>query len=870
METPDHAEFQRLQALHSLHILDTAPEAVFDRLTRFAVTACETPIAAITLIDERRQWFKSAVGLDIPETDRAIAFCAHAIQGTGLFIVEDAAQHPLFADNPLVTGPPHLRFYAGAPLRMASGHALGALAVMDRVPRKLTPAQETTLLLLAEQVIGHIELRQQRLDLESLAHQLEQANGSLMRQTRRLTEAQRIAGIGSWEYDSASGVLTCSPEVYRMFGLPPRERETTLSFLSSVHAEDREMVERSIAATVLHGRPLDVQHRIVRPGGEIRQVHQRAEPHPGPAGSVMLAGTVQDVTDEHRSQQELHLLRTSIDRINDIVMITEAEPLDEPGPRIVFLNAAFERITGYPVAEVMQRSPRFLQGRRTDRAELDRVRQALARHEPVTAEFINYRKDGSEFWMETNIAPVVGPNGRLTHFVAIERDVTQRKHNEAEIERLAFYDQLTGLANRRLLMDRLQHALNQARRTTRTGALLFIDLDHFKTLNDTLGHDKGDLLLRAVGERLSRHTRRSNTVARLGGDEFIVMLEDLHADPLAAAAHAELAAEKILGAFAEPFMLGDFEYGCTASVGVALFSNIVNDADDVMRRADIAMYHAKASGRGTARFFDPELQEAISRRVAIEHDMKVALNQGQFVLHYQPQWKRTGGITGVEALIRWQHPGQGMVYPNAFIALAEESDLILRLGQWVLQEALQTLQAWTQQEATRGLTVAINVSVREFRHPDFAHRTLHAISAAGIDPRRLKLELTEGLLIEDFEDVVETMELLKSRGIGFSLDDFGTGYSSLRYLQRLPLDQLKIDQSFVRHVTESESDAAIARTILTLGQTLGMDVIAEGVETEQQRQFLETQGCDDYQGFLFCRPLPAQAVPELCAGSGTV
>ena len=861
MENSEQTERLRLQALESMRILDTGPEELFDRLTRFAANICETPIAAITLLDAKRQWFKSVYGLDVSETPREISFCTYTIRGREPFIVPDAQMHPDFVQNPLVTAPPHLRFYAGVPLITEKGFALGALAVMDRVPRTLSPAQLSTLRLLAEQVVVHIGLRRQRNELRQLSTELDRMNVKLRSQAEHLTEAQEIADIGSWQLILESERLICSKQVYRIFGISPsRKYESVASFMKSVHAQDRPAVNAAIEETLRNGTPLNLQHRIVRPGGEIRYVHQRAQFRSGGRRSAVLAGTVQDITEQHRSQEELRLLHACIARIQDIVMITEASPIDEPGPRIVFVNQAFETITGYRQDEVQGRSPRFLQGPGTDRTELRRIRLALEKREPVCAELINYSRSGEEFWLETNIVPVHDANRRVTHFVATQRDITQRKRAEAQIERLAFYDQLTGLPNRRLLMDRLVHALEAASRRHGAGALLYIDLDNFKALNDTLGHDKGDLLLQQVARRLETCVRKSNTVARLGGDEFIIILEDLHRDSGIAAAQAELVADKVLAAFSLPFRLNHAEHSCMPSIGVALFNHQVENVDELLKRADIAMYHAKASGRGTARFFDPELQSIVNARATLERELKQGLLQQQFRLYYQPQVDNAGRIVGVEALLRWQHPRNGLVYPDAFIPLAEETGLILQLGQWVLHSVCRQVKQWSSRPQAQELTVSINVSVREFRHPDFANHALRVIEEEGIDPARLKLELTEGLMIDDYEDVIAKMGTLKAKGIGFSLDDFGTGYSSLSHLKRLPLDQLKIDQSFVKDILTDPNDAAIARTIVSLGETLGLDVIAEGVETEGQRDFLERHGCHGYQGYLFSPPKPAEQI----------
>ena len=388
------------------------------------------------------------------------------------------------------------------------------------------------------------------------------------------------------------------------------------------------------------------------------------------------------------------------------------------------------------------------------------------------------------------------------------------------------------------------------------GALLFIDLDNFKTLNDTLGHDVGDRLLQQVAQRLVTCVRECDTVARLGGDEFVIMLEDLSETPLEATAQTDTVGHKILAALNQPYALGAQPYHCTASLGATLFSEQQNSIDDLMKCADLAMYEAKAAGRNTLRFFDPQMQADVTTRATLEADLRRGLQAHEFCLYYQCQVDEAGRVTGVEALVRWQHPARGLISPADFIGLAEETGLILPLGYWVLKAACQQLVAWTGQPDKAHLSIAVNVSAVQFRQSDFVEQVLAVIQRSGANPKKLKLELTESLLLDNVEDIIAKMNVLKSRGIGFALDDFGTGYSSLSYLKRLPLDQLKIDQTFVGDLLTDPNDAVIARTIVALGQSLGLSVMAEGVETQAQQDCLALQGCSAYQGYLFSRPLP--------------
>jgi diguanylate cyclase (GGDEF)-like protein len=440
----------------------------------------------------------------------------------------------------------------------------------------------------------------------------------------------------------------------------------------------------------------------------------------------------------------------------------------------------------------------------------------------------------------------------------LEIEADRSRVAAAEINQLAFYDPLTSLPNRRLLFVLLEKELAACARHGRIGALLFIDLDNFKTLNDTLGHDKGDALLKNSAQRLLACVRREDIAARLGGDEFVVLLKDLGANAQAAADKAEKVAEKILGELNHSFRISNHEHHNSASIGITLFANGSGTVDDMLKQADLAMYQAKAAGHNTIRFFHPEMQARISARAALEADLREAIQNGQLTLHYQPQVTHDLALIGVEALVRWMHPRRGVVPPAEFIPLAEETGLILPLGEMILEAACRQLALWGGRPETAHLRVAVNISARQFQQPDFVAQVLLALERTGADPQRLKLELTESLVLHNVEDITGKMTLLRSRGIGFSLDDFGTGYSSLSYLKLLPLDQLKIDRSFVSDILVNPSGAAIAKIVIALAGTLGLEVVAEGVESEAQRDCLVGLGCCAYQGYLFSRPLPLE------------
>jgi diguanylate cyclase (GGDEF)-like protein/PAS domain S-box-containing protein len=554
--------------------------------------------------------------------------------------------------------------------------------------------------------------------------------------------------------------------------------------------------------------------------------------------------------------EELKLTSTAVTRLNDIVVITQARPLDEPGPRIIFVNDAFERRTGYSREEVIGKSPRLLQGPNTSRAELDRIRDALRQSQPVRAELVNYTKGGDPFWLELDIVPVTDDQGRLTHWVSVERDITERKRAQDDIYRLAYFDVLTGLPNRRLLIDRMEQLLASARRSAVPGAVLYIDLDNFKNVNDARGHAVGDILLQLVGQRLSRLMRQEDTVARLGGDEFVILIARLASERDAGGRAAMAIAEKVREALEQPFDIQGRPYNSGGSIGVTLLPKEGQTTDVLLREADTAMYRAKAAGRNRIAFFEAAMQQDVEERLALEHDLSQAMALNQLSLHLQPQVDHFGLAVSAELLLRWTHPVRGNVSPARFIPVAEESGLILRLGDWVLEQGLRTLVRL--QAAGRALPLSINVSPRQFHQPDFVQRVGNLLAQTGADPSSLILEVTEGLLIENLDATIARMNDLVALGIRFSIDDFGTGYSSLAYLKRLPLYELKIDKSFIQDTPADPSDTAIVQLILSMASSLGLRVVAEGVETAEQVEFLMARGCDALQGYFFAKPMPIE------------
>ncbi len=651
--------------------------------------------------------------------------------------------------------------------------------------------------------------------------------------------------------DIHSNYLDANTSICRMLGY-------THSELVGLHATDIVIPEEQphIGTALQEIRSQTGYHRewqFRRKDGSV--FHADVIANEMPDGNLM--AMIRDVTERNRAQKTLREsaahTQTILDNMADGVVT-----FDDRGT-IESFNQAASDIFGYTPAAIIGRNAATLIDDPDSHFEEDYLRHRFSSDglgiASLTQEIQGRREDGSLFPMHLSISKV-HRNGQA-HLIAMVRDITQQRHDEEEIKRLAFFDSLTGLPNRRLLMDRLKQAMATSARTGRHGALMFLDLDHFKQLNDTQGHDVGDLLLQQTAARLTASVREGDSIARLGGDEFVVLLESLSPQQHEAATQAEAVASKLLEAFVAPYTLNGYSHEGTTSIGIVVFLGDLEPMDDLLKKADLAMYQGKSAGRNTARFYDPAMQAAVAEHDAQERDLRRGIAMREFVLHFQKQVNGSGNTIGAEALVRWNHPHKGLVTPAHFIAMAEQTGLILALGQDVLQAACAQLVAWATHPERRHWTMAVNVSAAQFAQSAFVANVAQALVESGANPSLLKLELTESILVHDVEGVVRKMSALKAMGIGFSLDDFGTGYSSLSYLKRLPLDQLKIDQSFVRDVLTDPSDAVIARTILALGHSLGLTVIAEGVETQGQHAFLAEAGCDTFQGYYFGYPGPA-------------
>ena len=557
-----------------------------------------------------------------------------------------------------------------------------------------------------------------------------------------------------------------------------------------------------------------------------------------------------------KREGELQRLSMVIEQSPESIVITDTAGC------ILYVNEAFQRITGYARGEVLGRNPRILNGGLTPRATYEQMWATLLAGEVWRGEFHNVRKDGSAYLELATIAPIKDAGGTVTHYVAVKEDITQRKQSEALLHRLAYFDALTGLPNRALLHDRIAQAIRSGVRRESFGMLMLVDIDRFRQLNDTLGHAAGDRLLCEVAARLRASVREEDTVARHGDDDFAVLVERIGETEADALSHAEYVARKLQRTLQQPYVLGGTEgdrHFATLSFGISLFHDGVSSLESLLKQAEVALYRAKQDGRDIVRFFNPEMQAVVDAHARLEARMHEALEANAFRLFFQPQVNRRGVVIGAEALLRWPLDGGAMVSPAEFIPLAEDTGHIVRLGSWVLRSACAQLARWQMNETTRHLKIAVNVSARQFHQPDFVASVKDTVRAAGVDPCRLELELTESAILSDMDETIRRMNELRALGIRFALDDFGTGYSSLSYLKRLPLDQLKIDQSFVRDMAEDEGSEAIVLAILSLSHALGLEVVAEGVEMPEQRDFLRHHGCDCFQGYLFGKPLPMEA-----------
>jgi diguanylate cyclase (GGDEF)-like protein/PAS domain S-box-containing protein len=775
------------------------------------------------------------------EIGPSVGSCGTAAYRREAVIVADIAHDPLwkdFRDLALAHG---LLACWSTPIFASDGDLIGTFASYFREIRAPSENEISIVRILS--------------GVAAVAIERDRAHRKLLKTQKKLLEAQRLARLGDWTLNFTTSQFHGSDVVFDILGLDRTAGTIDLNvYMQMVHPLDRERLLAARAAAFSGAqKQMSAEYRIVRPDGATRHVEVRGVFKLDIDGKpLQYTGVLQDITERKIAEQALALYKRALESASSGMVICDALAPDMP---VISVNQAFERITGYASHEAVGRNCRFLQREQTDQSGFADIRDAVAHNKEGHAVLLNYRKDGTPFWNDLKIAPVRDSDGTVTHFIGSITDVSDAIRHENELAFQANHDALTGLPNRNLLEDRLEQVIRFAKRRGRQVGIVFVDLDNFKGVNDTLGHNVGDRLLKAVAQRFVASLRDGDTVSRLGGDEFVVLCADL-AEPR----DMDEIVARIFRNLREPLLIDNQEINVDASMGVALFPNDGQTAGELLKGADMAMYRAKASGRGNSQYYMAEMGVKVSQKRKIEQELRQALERGEFVLHYQPKvGSRNGEICGMEALIRWNHPVRGMVPPFEFIQLAEECNLIIPIGEWVMFEACRQNQEW-RAAGLSNFPMSVNTSPAQFRQKNFSDTVVRALKQTGLPPHLLELEITESLAMESPELCIATLGKIKAIGVRISIDDFGTGYSSLSYLTRFPIDVLKIDRSFVRNITVDAHDAAICRTIITLAKNLKLLVVAEGVESEAQARFLRRHRCDELQGFLMCRPEPAASI----------
>lgn len=871
-------ESLRIQALLHYAILDTPAESGFDDITLLAAQICETPIAIITLLDQKRQWFKSKLGIEISETPREIAFCAYTILGKELYVVEDATKDPVFLNNPMVTGDPHIRFYAGAPLIMPEGYVLGTLSVIDRIPRLLNTEQRRALQALSRNVVLLLEMKR---NMTKLARTMEERNQAeyALRQSKneleqkveeRTSDLLREVDAKIKERDLSDALINSLPGIFYVFDEHGKFLRWNGNFLTVTGYNDEEMQkahpldffasdeEKQLIAQkiqeVFEDGSVSVESRLITKDGT-RVPYLFNGNRIQVEGIVCTCGMGVDITD--RKKFETSLIESQ-ERYRQLIELSPNAVFVVKASSCVFANqAAVELIGAVSVEDILSVS--FDNFVHPDYHEVELERKHLLDkgivHLPrIEEQFV--RLDGSVIDVEVAMA-TFSDNGEPVRLV-LAHDITKAKRYKQQLERHANYDELTHLANRNLLSDRISQSIAIACRHRTHCAVGFVDLDNFKLVNDTLGHDIGDQLLIAAGRCLKSCVREEDTVARYGGDEFVLVFNECTDEE-----SLKASIKRLIERMSRPFSICGHQIYATCSIGLSMYPKDGTDQRTLLKHADTAMYQAKAAGRNQFKFYTASMNQHVKARFDLETKLRQALERNEFVLHYQPQMDlQTGKVIGMEALIRWNCAGEGFVSPDRFISIAEDTGLIIPIGEWVIQQACRDNRA-LQQAGLQRVSVSVNISARQLDPCNLVKTVENALREAELSPNYLKLEITETAIMGHPEEAQGIFRNLNDFGVRFAIDDFGIGYSSLSYLQRFPMEQLKIDQSFIQHVTDRSGDAAIAQAVISLGHNLGMSVIAEGVSSASQVEFLRERCCDAIQGFYFSKPLPLSELQSL-------
>jgi diguanylate cyclase (GGDEF)-like protein/PAS domain S-box-containing protein len=689
--------------------------------------------------------------------------------------------------------------------------------------------------------------------------ELTASNRVLQHQQALLAEAQKIASIGNYEWNLSTQRMFWSDQVFRILGKPAGSVAPSLDdLLQAVPEQERELVQAALQAAISEHEPFDFEHSIRRADGTIAYVHQQGEVHFQTDGQALrLVGILQDVTQRHRAEETMRKLSAAVEQTADSVMITDADGLIE------YVNAAFTKMSGYNSSEVLGKTPRILKSEQMPDIFYRRLWSVILKGEVFSDVMINKRKDGTQYHEARTITPQKDPRGKVTHFIATGRDISDQIVIQERIQHLAHHDALTGLPNRILLLDRLEQAMTRSKWRSRHVAILFMDMDRFKVINDTLGHATGDELLKAMAQRLAGCVRDGDTVARLGGDEFSIVLNDI-----ASREDIERRAQAVLDAAKVPFVIEGRELFVTTSIGISMYPQDGDNSQVLLKRADVAMYNAKVRGKNNFQFYTDRDEADELKRLSLETGLRRALEREEFFLVFQPQVEATTRkINCLEALLRWRRPDGEIVQPINFIGLLEETGMIQAVGDWVMFKACSEVQAM-RQEGRFPCRVAVNISLHQFRQQGFVRRVREVLRQTGLPAEALELEITEGVLVDDVKEATQILEELNAIGVRLSIDDFGTGYSSMHYLRRLPFDTIKIDKSFIDGLPHNKDDCAIVTAIITLAHSMELEVVAEGVETREQFAFVSSQGCQLIQGYFFSPPVSFEAVAALVQTDG--
>ena len=842
---------KRLTKLNELTLgLTGDPLEVFAKTTRILAELFDMQVVYLSEVHGDELYFLSIyrdgeVKLESGSSPIDITPCILVREARDVVVKDDIKQQ--FPDSPCIAGQ-NITSYCGFPVFDTHGQVVAIICLLDDRMRTFTPEDRGLMRLFGQRIAVELE-RKATLQKQLVAEQ------GLLQSQANLAEAERIAHLGNWSCDLATNLVHWSDETFRIFGLAPQEITPTYEYYrETIHADDRKLLDAAFAKAVKQDTAsYSVILRLLLKDGTLKYVNDRGEIRFAPTGEpIQLIGTLQDVTAQVKANEKLSLYASVVENTAEAVIITNKNG------DIMAVNKAFTEITGFTEAEALGQNPRIIKSNRHDAAFYNKLWQNINDTGLWQGEIWNRRKGGEAFPAWSTISAVKDEAGEVRDYVSVFSDISAIKQSQEKLDFLAYHDPLTNLPNRLLFGDRLDHALQRAHREQQQLAILFLDLDRFKNINDSLGHPVGDQLLQSVAQRISGALREEDTLARLGGDEFIILVEDVHG-----AQDVALLAQKLMQLFRSPIQVAGHELQPTLSLGISLFPRDGKESAVLIRNADAAMYRAKEEGRNGYQFYTEELTTAVFERLTLETALRNALRNNEFVLHYQPQYALGDGrLTGAEALIRWQHPQMGLVSPDKFIPLAEDCGLIVAIGDWVLQTACAQLQQWRD----AGLSLdrmSVNVSGRQFQQAQIVSVVESALQKIQDRSHSLELEITESMIMQESEQTITLLNDLKSLGVSIAIDDFGTGYSSLSYLKKLPVDKLKVDRSFVRDIPQDANDEAITRAVIALAQSLQLTVIAEGIETKEQLSFLQSLNCCEGQGYLYSRPLSAEAFGRL-------